>query len=135
MKSLFYLNKYLLKYKWHLLFGLLFIIASNYFGVYMPKIIDDAIDNFYLSSIFAIAGSAQSALYKDGIWVGSLEYLKPSSGYWLVTFNDILFQFNQPDYDMPPITCENDRSNPQARQSKYRTHATLALPLYTFILE
>lgn len=44
MKSLFYLNKYLLKYKWHLLLGLLFIIASNYFGVYMPKIIDDAID-------------------------------------------------------------------------------------------
>ena len=45
MKSLFYLNKYLLKYKWHLLLGLLFIIASNYFGVYMPKIIDDALDN------------------------------------------------------------------------------------------
>ena len=44
MKSLFYLNKYLLKYKWHLLLGLLFIIASNYFGVYMPKIIDDAVD-------------------------------------------------------------------------------------------
>ena len=44
MKSLFYLNKYLLKYKWHLILGLLFIIASNYFGVYMPKIIDDAVD-------------------------------------------------------------------------------------------
>ena len=44
MKSLFHLNKYLWKYKWHLFLGLLFIIASNYFGVYMPKIIDDTID-------------------------------------------------------------------------------------------
>ena len=44
MKSLFYLNKYLWKYKWHLLFGLFFITASNYFGVYMPKIIDNAVD-------------------------------------------------------------------------------------------
>ena len=44
MNSLFYLNKYFLKYKWHLLFGLFFIIFSNYFGVYMPKIIDDAAD-------------------------------------------------------------------------------------------
>ena len=47
MNALFYLNKYLLKYKWHLFLGLLFIIASNYFGVYMPKIIDDAADEFY----------------------------------------------------------------------------------------
>ena len=44
MKPLFYLNKYLWKYKWHLLFGLFFITASNYFGVYMPKIIDNAVD-------------------------------------------------------------------------------------------
>lgn len=44
MNSLFYLNKYLLKYKWHLIFGTIFIICSNYFGVYMPKIIDNAAD-------------------------------------------------------------------------------------------
>lgn len=52
MSELFYLNKYLKKYKWHLIFGLLFIIFSNFFGVYMPKIIDDAADQltFFLSS-------------------------------------------------------------------------------------
>lgn len=33
MKSLSYLNKYLLKYKWRLLLGVLFIIGSNYFAV------------------------------------------------------------------------------------------------------
>ncbi len=33
MKSLSYLNKYLLKYKWRLLLGVLFIIGTNYFKV------------------------------------------------------------------------------------------------------
>ena len=44
MKSLFHLNKYFLKYKWHLILGFIFIVLSNYFGVYMPKIIDQAAD-------------------------------------------------------------------------------------------
>ena len=44
MSELFYLNKYLKTYKWHLVLGFIFIICSNYFGVYMPKIIDDAAD-------------------------------------------------------------------------------------------
>jgi ATP-binding cassette subfamily B protein len=46
MKSLSYLNKYLIKYKWRLLFGVLCIIVSNYFGVEMPKIIKGAVNNF-----------------------------------------------------------------------------------------
>ncbi len=44
MKSLSHLNKYFLKYKWHLTLGIIFIILSNYFGVYMPEIIDQAAD-------------------------------------------------------------------------------------------
>jgi len=44
LKSLFHLNKYFLKYKWHLILGFIFIVFSNYFGVYMPKIIDQAAD-------------------------------------------------------------------------------------------
>ena len=44
MKSLLHLNKYFLKYKWHLSLGIIFIILSNYFGVYMPEIIDQAAD-------------------------------------------------------------------------------------------
>jgi len=46
MKSLSYLNKYLIKYKWRLLFGVLCIIVSNYFGVEMPKIIKGAVNDF-----------------------------------------------------------------------------------------
>ena len=48
MSELFYLNKYLKSYKWHLVLGFIFIICSNYFGVYMPKIIDDAADQLTL---------------------------------------------------------------------------------------
>ena len=48
MSELFYLNKYLKTYKWHLVLGFIFIICSNYFGVYMPKIIDDAADQLTL---------------------------------------------------------------------------------------
>ncbi|MCE9537604.1 MAG: hypothetical protein K8R85_00065 [Bacteroidetes bacterium] len=33
MKSLIYLNKYFLKYKWRLLLGVLFVGISNYFAV------------------------------------------------------------------------------------------------------
>ncbi|MBL6871063.1 MAG: ABC transporter ATP-binding protein [Flavobacteriales bacterium] len=44
MESLLHLNKYFLKYKWHLTLGIIFIILSNYFGVYMPEIIDQAAD-------------------------------------------------------------------------------------------
>ena len=44
MESLLHLNKYFLKYKWHLSLGIIFIILSNYFGVYMPEIIDQAAD-------------------------------------------------------------------------------------------
>ena len=37
MKSLSYLNKYFIKYKWRFLFGVLFIIGSNWFKVAMPE--------------------------------------------------------------------------------------------------
>ncbi len=46
MKSLQYLNKYFLKYKWRFLFGIVFTVISNYFGVQMPMYFKNAIDSF-----------------------------------------------------------------------------------------
>ena len=46
MKSLSYLNKYLFKYKWRLLLGVVFIIGSNFLYVYMPLIVRDAVNQF-----------------------------------------------------------------------------------------
>jgi ATP-binding cassette subfamily B protein len=45
MKHLAALNKYLLRYKWHLLLGTLFIIISNLFGIIPAQIVRYAIDS------------------------------------------------------------------------------------------
>lgn len=44
MKNLNELKKYLYKYKWHLLLGVLFVFLSNYFRVLQPQIIRKALD-------------------------------------------------------------------------------------------
>ena len=46
MKSLAYLNKYLILYKWRIFLGVLFICLSNYFGIQMPKIVKNATNDF-----------------------------------------------------------------------------------------
>ncbi|MES2589418.1 MAG: ABC transporter ATP-binding protein [Bacteroidota bacterium] len=46
MKSLSYLNKYIIKYKWRLFFGVIFMILSNYFGVEMPKLVKNSVNDF-----------------------------------------------------------------------------------------
>lgn len=42
MRALAHLNKYLWNYKWHLVFGGIFIILSNLFGIYAPVLIREA---------------------------------------------------------------------------------------------
>lgn len=44
MKELKYLNKYLLKYKWHLVFGTVFIIISNAFQILPGPLVRHSID-------------------------------------------------------------------------------------------
>ncbi|HYG17707.1 MAG TPA: ABC transporter ATP-binding protein [Ohtaekwangia sp.] len=44
MRELKYLNKYLLKYKWHLLLGTLFVIISNIFQIIPAILVRDSID-------------------------------------------------------------------------------------------
>ena len=44
MNSLKYLNKYLLKYKWRLGLGIIFVSISNIFAIYPPQIIRVAFD-------------------------------------------------------------------------------------------
>src|SRR5690606_14956533 len=44
MKYLLYLNKYFYKYRWKLIPGVLFVIASNYFGILPAQVIRVAFD-------------------------------------------------------------------------------------------
>ena len=45
MKSLRYLNKYFIKYKWRFLLGITFITATNFFNVYKPEFFGDTVDS------------------------------------------------------------------------------------------
>jgi ATP-binding cassette subfamily B multidrug efflux pump len=44
MKELRYLNKYLVKYKWHLVFGTVFVIISNIFQIIPAQLVRHSID-------------------------------------------------------------------------------------------
>ena len=44
MKQLAYLNKFFIKYKWHLLIGTVFVVGSNLFRVLQPRVIREALD-------------------------------------------------------------------------------------------
>lgn len=44
MKELRYLNKYLVKYKWHLIFGTIFVIISNAFQILPGPLVRNSID-------------------------------------------------------------------------------------------
>jgi ATP-binding cassette subfamily B multidrug efflux pump len=80
MKSLQYLNKYFFKYKWSLLLGVLFVIASNYFYIKMPVFLKDVIDTIIANdgTPIKVVGVAfhidttdvlKAALYIGGIYM------------------------------------------------------------------
>jgi ATP-binding cassette, subfamily B, multidrug efflux pump len=71
MKSLSYLNKYLLKYKWRLILGIVFITASNLFQVEMPKVVKNAVNSFLgeLSPNMSFYDAAIISLKMGGLYV------------------------------------------------------------------
>jgi ATP-binding cassette subfamily B protein len=67
MKSLSYLNKYFLKYKWQLLLGILFTFGLNYLYVQMPVIVGSAVDT--LEENFSPENWLNIALTLGGIYI------------------------------------------------------------------
>jgi ATP-binding cassette subfamily B protein len=65
MKSLSYLNKYLLKYKGLLIWGTIFVFISNLFYVYMPKIAQESLDE--------IIALAQDDSIEKNLWLLALQ--------------------------------------------------------------
>ena len=92
--------------------------------------IDDAIDGIYLNNIFAIAGGGEAAQFIDGSWNGSLDYLEPNKGYWVVSTETFDFNFNTPDFDSPGQRSSQGRSEPpslfQFTQSPYQAFYWIA---------
>jgi ATP-binding cassette, subfamily B, multidrug efflux pump len=81
MKSLSYLNKYFIKYKWRMLLGILFIILSNYFGVKMPLYVKSTVDN--------LIGSAKVVDFQDALFLS----LKIGGIYMLLSLGKGFFLF------------------------------------------
>jgi ATP-binding cassette subfamily B multidrug efflux pump len=81
MKSLRYLNKYFVKYKWHFLLGIVFTIISNYFGVKMPVYVKETVDN--------LMGTTKVTGLETAIWLS----LKLGGIYILLSFLKGFFLF------------------------------------------
>lgn len=98
MKSLSYLNKYFIKYKWRLLLGTLFIVISNYFGVQMPLFVKDAVDQFMKT---VGETSPDNTLYMALILGGQYMLLSIGSGFFLfLTRQTIIIMSRLIEYDL-----------------------------------
>lgn len=80
MKSLSYLNKYFIKYKWRFLLGIIFIVISNYFSVQMPLFVKTTIDK--LSTDLSIHGFSDALILSLKIG-GIYMFLSLCSGIFL----------------------------------------------------
>ncbi|MFM6935137.1 MAG: ABC transporter ATP-binding protein [Flavobacteriales bacterium] len=98
MKSLQYLNKYFLKYKWRLLFGVIFTIISNYFGVQMPIYFKEAIDSFQKNIQLAKANDFLFLAIKLG---GFYMLLSLAKGFFLFLMRQtIIVMSRNIEYDL-----------------------------------
>jgi ATP-binding cassette subfamily B protein len=66
LKNLFTLNHYFIKYKWHLILGVIFVTASNYFSILIPQKIREALDLVQGKiEILKSTNSVSEALYDE----------------------------------------------------------------------
>jgi ATP-binding cassette subfamily B multidrug efflux pump len=98
MKSLSYLNKYFLKYKWRFLLGIVFIVISNYFGVQMPLYVKSTIDELINGSDFKEIDQVILVSLKIG---GMYMFLSACSGFFLfLTRQTIIVMSRLIEYDL-----------------------------------
>ncbi len=81
MKSLSYLNKYLITYKWRLLLGIIFVFGSNWFKVEMPNFFGDLTDEL---TTWSDTNSPDDLLYFA---------LKSGAYFFLLSFISSFFLF------------------------------------------
>ncbi len=98
MKSLSYLNKYFIKYKWRFLLGILFIVISNYFGVQMPLYVKTTIDSLLTeTSVNGLNDALFLSLKIGGIYM----LLSLGSGFFLfLTRQTIIIMSRLIEYDL-----------------------------------
>lgn len=87
MTQLKTLNKYIFRYKWHFILGVLFVAASNYFKVLIPKAVREAIDLVIeaLSIHDLYQGTQTAEMWQDSIGRSLLYYGLMVLGAALIT--------------------------------------------------
>jgi ATP-binding cassette, subfamily B, multidrug efflux pump len=79
MKSLAALNKYFVKYKWRLLWGMLFVTVSNLFAVVSPTVVRDVLDKveaavvqYHQLTDASAKGEIEANIFELVLWNGLL---------------------------------------------------------------
>lgn len=97
MKSLSYLNKYFLKYKWRLLLGILFISATNWFNVMKPAFFGKKTDELINMKSTESSDALMIALEFGGYYI----LLALISGFFLfLTRQTIIIMSRHIEYDL-----------------------------------
>lgn len=97
MKSLSYLNKYFLKYKWRLLLGILFLLGTNYFKVKIPVYTGEK-----FNGLKNLAGKSDDYILNEALMIG-LGYIALAliSGIFLfATRQTIIIMSRLIEYDL-----------------------------------
>jgi ATP-binding cassette, subfamily B, multidrug efflux pump len=103
MKSLFYLNKYLIKYKYRLVLGLLFIVISNCFNVYAPIFIKDIVNKVNESSSNPTFNRDTTIELIDSIMILAILYIVFALGkslFLFLTRQTIIVASRHIEYDL-----------------------------------
>lgn len=80
MKSLRYLNKYFIKYKWRFLLGIIFIAITNVFNVYKPEFFGNTVDDLKNWG----SGSENKDVIMEALYVGLIYMgLAIAAGFFL----------------------------------------------------
>ena len=100
MKPLFHLNKYLIQYKWHLIFGFCFLVLSNLFKVYMPAVVDQAADQ--ISALYNKDISIENELWNTGFELASiyLIYALVNGFFLFLTRQTIIVMSRKIEFDL-----------------------------------
>ncbi|MFK7786961.1 MAG: ABC transporter ATP-binding protein [Crocinitomicaceae bacterium] len=97
MKSLSYLNKYFLKYKWRLLLGILFLVGTNFFKVQLPVYTGSRYDG-----LSDLSGKPDDFILEEALYIG-LGYIAIAlaSGFFLfLTRQTIIIMSRYIEYDL-----------------------------------
>lgn len=101
MSALFYLNKYLVRYKWHLLLGALFLLLKNIFQIEMPLVVKEAINKIIELSKNASADDMGEIVKQGFITAGIFILYALLSGFFLfLTRQTIIIMSRLIEYDL-----------------------------------